>query len=78
MPLKQFDRAVADCSKAVEANPTIKVFRQAVADLEAALVFEPRNKEFHAKLQAIVDTATNRTQDEIISAICVKRSFVGL
>ncbi|KAI9921853.1 hypothetical protein PsorP6_002267 [Peronosclerospora sorghi] len=81
LKLKQFDRAVADCSKAVGANPTIKPFMrratafiakeqfgQAVADLEAALVFEPRNKECHAKLQAIVDTATNRAQDSIISA----------
>ncbi|KAG3158630.1 hypothetical protein PI126_g7765 [Phytophthora idaei] len=67
---KEFNLAVADCSKAIEVAPTIKPFmrratafialaqyKQAVTDLTAALELEPRNKECCAKLQAIVDTA---------------------
>ncbi|KAL3672035.1 hypothetical protein V7S43_002699 [Phytophthora oleae] len=72
LKLKQFDLAVADCSKAVAVAPTIKPFmrrataytalqqyEQAVADLVSALEFEPKNKECRAKLQAVVDTATD-------------------
>ncbi|KAG3193649.1 hypothetical protein PC128_g10063 [Phytophthora cactorum] len=67
---KEFNLAVADCSKALEVAPTIKPFmrratafialeqyKQAVTDLTAALELEPRNKECCAKLQAIVDAA---------------------
>ncbi|KAG7380114.1 RNA polymerase II-associated protein 3 [Phytophthora pseudosyringae] len=72
----KFDLAVADCSKAIELAPTIKPlmrratahmalqqFERAVADLVAALEFESRNKECCAKLEAIVDTATDAKAD---------------
>ncbi|KAG6622360.1 Serine/threonine-protein phosphatase [Phytophthora cinnamomi] len=75
LKLKQFDFAVADCSKAIEVVPTIKPFMRraaayielrefgcAVDDLVAALEFEPRNKECHAKLQSIVDAAVDKMQ----------------
>ncbi|EGZ24155.1 hypothetical protein PHYSODRAFT_311246 [Phytophthora sojae] len=75
LKLKQFDLAVADCSKAIEVAPTIKPFMRrsaayvalrqfgkAVDDLIAALEFEPRNKECRTKLQVIVDTAAERPQ----------------
>ncbi|CAI5734268.1 unnamed protein product [Peronospora destructor] len=78
--LKQFDLAIIDYTKAIKVAPMIKPFmrratayialqqfRQAVADLEAALEFEPRNKECHAKLQAIVDTATDVRQRAVAS-----------
>ncbi|KAL4176075.1 hypothetical protein KRP22_001030 [Phytophthora ramorum] len=72
---KKFDRAVADCSKAIDVDPTIKPFMRraaaymalqqyecAVADLVGALEFEPRNKECRAKLQYVVDTAMELQQ----------------
>ncbi|KAE9136594.1 hypothetical protein PF005_g2175 [Phytophthora fragariae] len=75
LKLKQFDRAVADCSEAIEAAPTIKPFMRraaayialrefgrAVDDLIAALEFEPRNKECRAKLQGVVDIAVDEAQ----------------
>ncbi|ETK90127.1 hypothetical protein L915_06031 [Phytophthora nicotianae] len=71
LKLKEFDLAVADCTRAIEVAPTIKPFmrratahialeqyEQAVADLMAALNFEPHNKECYAKLQTVVDAAT--------------------
>ncbi|KAL4109420.1 hypothetical protein PRIC1_001120 [Phytophthora ramorum] len=75
LKLKKFDRAVADCSKAIDVDPTIKPFMRraaaymalqqyecAVADLVGALEFEPRNKECRAKLQYVVDTAMELQQ----------------
>ncbi|KAK1931893.1 RNA polymerase II-associated protein 3 [Phytophthora citrophthora] len=76
LKLKHFDLAVKDCTKAIAAAPTIKSFmrratayialrnyEQAVTDLAAALEFEPKNKECRAKLQAVVDTTTERGEN---------------
>uniref|UniRef100_M4BDQ4 Uncharacterized protein n=1 Tax=Hyaloperonospora arabidopsidis (strain Emoy2) TaxID=559515 RepID=M4BDQ4_HYAAE len=73
--MKQFDHAITDCSKAIEVAPTIKSFMrratayivlqqfvEGITDIEAALQFEPCNKECYTKLQSIVDTATDVSQ----------------
>lgn len=50
------------------AHIALQQYGKAVADLKAALEFEPRNKECRVKLQAIVDTATDVQQRTVASA----------